>query len=279
MKRALFVIVVAAAGTGCPGKGGNIPAPGKTPSAAEVLTKLAEVRAQRASFSGESVMDYWLGNQRVKGTVLVMGTSQKQVRFNALSPQGGGVIADLACNGNDFTYVDFQNNCQLTGPCNASSIAALLRVQLEPDDFLRLAVGMPPVPPEPRNATGEVTWDAKAGFWRAKLATPEGTQTIAIDAREGRYDVVASELVASDGTSVWSLENTEFDSVADAAGGSQRLPMKTRFKAPARDGAEASDVIVEWKERTLNVVLDPAKFVVTATAGLPPCGASRPATP
>src|SRR5438552_2366144 len=99
MRLALLSCVVLLA-CGCP-RGASYPQPATMRTAQDIIDQLAKTRAARTSFRAESVMDYWLGKDRVKGTVLVMGTSKRQVRFNALSPQGGGVLADMACNGSD----------------------------------------------------------------------------------------------------------------------------------------------------------------------------------
>jgi hypothetical protein len=247
---------------GCPSGGGNFKPPAKLPTAEEVIAKLAATRDARKAFRAESVMDYWLGGQRVKGTVLVMGTSQRQVRFNAISPQED-VLADMACDGQDFALVNMQKNCQLTGPCNKQSIATFLRVELEPEDVLHLALGTVPVPPQ---STGTVKWDSNKGHEIVELTSPEGKQKITIDAREGRSDVLSSELTR-DGKVVWSVENQDFREVKDEAGGTHRLPAKTRFKSPQKD----ADLLVEWKERTVNPTLDPAKFKISIPAGLGTC--------
>ncbi|MBA3818841.1 MAG: DUF4292 domain-containing protein [Deltaproteobacteria bacterium] len=258
----LVMLAVAVLATGCPGKGGY-PQPSRLPSADEVLARLAKTRAGRKAFRAESVMDYWLGKQRVKGTVFVMGTDQRQVRFNAISPQQD-VLADMACDGASFSFVNMQQNCQLAGPCNKQSVATLLRVELEPEDVLHLALGTVPVLEQ---ATGTVTWDASKGYERVKLTSAAGAQTIVIDAREGRSDILSSELVGPDGKTVWSVENTDFEGVKDDAGGTHRLPGKTRFKSPAQQ----ADLLVEWKERVVNPTLDPAKFKVVIPEGLPTC--------
>ena len=79
MKRTALLAGVLVASTGCPGHGGgHYAAPAVTVTVADVIAKLDAQRTSRASFTGESTMDYWLGDQRVKGTVLVMGTSQRQ---------------------------------------------------------------------------------------------------------------------------------------------------------------------------------------------------------
>ena len=258
-------ILVLALLAGCPH--GSYKQPSSMPSAAEVVDRLAKLRAARTAFSADTVMDYWLGKDRVKGEVKVMGTRARQVRFHAISPDES-VLADMGCNGTDFAYVDMRNNCQLIGPCNRQSIASLLRVELEPEDFLALALGTPPVIASP---TGTVTWDASKGYERVKLESAEGTQTIAIDARDGRWDVVASQLTGRDGKVMWSVENTDFAPVKDAAGVEHRLPGKTRFKAPAQE----ADLIVEWKQRIVNPTIDASKFVVPVPEGLPACGQRR----
>ena len=260
----LALLAVLAVTTGCPGsKTVNRPYP--APTAADVVARLAKQRQERTAFTAESTMDYWLGKDRVKGTVLVMGTTGKKVRFNALSPAGGDVLADMACDGTNFAYVDKQNNCQLTGPCDRTSIASLLRVELEPEDFLYLALGTVPV----IEGEGTVAWDASKGHEKVTIKGAAGTQTITIDARDGRFDVVASALVDPAGKTVWSVENADWDTVPDAVKGEHRLPGRTRFKSPQ----ENADLLVEWGDRTVNPTIDPSKFTVAVPEGLPRCGA------
>ncbi len=250
----------------CPGTKGGIKRDYPEPKAADIVSRLEKQHQERSAFTAESTMDYWLGKDRVKGTVLVMGTLGKKVRFNALSPAGGDVLADMACDGTNFAYVDKQNNCQLAGPCDRQSIAALLRVELEPEDFIYLALGTVPIAAK----DGTVTWDAKTGHERVALTGPNGTQTIEVDLRGGRFDVIASDLKDPAGKTAWSVENAEFGNVNDPAGKEYRLPSKTRFKSPN----QSADLLVDWGERTVNPDLsNPAKFQVTIPPGLPPCGA------
>jgi len=200
--------------------------------------------------------------------VLVMGEAGAKVRINALSPAGGDVMADLACDGTNFVYLDYQHNCSLSGPCTRQSIANLLHVELEPDDFLHLALGTVPVVPD---ATGTVTWDAKNGYWRVALTSPQGTQKISIDAREKRWDVVDSELKRSDGGIEWSVENKNFHD-----SGGHRIPGNTHFKSPGTKG----DLIIDWETQEVNPQLDASKFSFAPPAGLATCGQQAPvATP
>lgn len=263
MRFALLSALVLAAG--CPGGSTGTKRPYPEPTAQAIVDRLAKQRTERKAFTAESTMDYWLGKDRVKGTVLVMGTTGKKVRFNALSPAGGDVIADMACDGTNFAYVDKQNNCQLAGPCDRQSIASLLRVELDPDDFIHLALGTVPVSAFTK---GTVTWDPKSGQERVTLTGPSGTQTIVLDVREGRLDVIASDLKSPAGNTMWSVENKDFDAVKDAIQGAHRLPTKTRFKSPQ----ENADLLVDWGDRTVNPTIDDAKFIVQVPAGLPMCG-------
>ncbi len=263
--RAALLLAMALLAAACPGPTRYVrPAGGG--DVAALLAKLEQARTAKIAFRGASVMDYWLGKDRVKGSMLVMGALGAKVRFNALSPAGESVMADLACNGSNFVLVDFQNNCVLTGPCNRNSIGQLLHISLEPDDFFYLALGQTPILP---GATGTATWDANTGQERLELTSPAGSQTIVLDGRDGRWDVLSSELRAPAGQVLWRVENADFSVFEDAAGKPHRLPGKTRLAQPV----QKADLIVEWEERELNIELDASRFELTPPAGLPQCGA------
>ena len=256
-------------GAGCPGGGSTIPRDHPEPTVAQVVERLTKARGVMTSFTAESVMDYWLGSDRAKGDVLVMGTPGARVRLAALSPAGGSTLAELACDGTNFAYIDVSHNCQLSGPCDRQSIATLLHVELDPNDFMPLALGTPPVL---NTSTGTVVWDSANGYERVQLDSGAGKQTLVIDAKGGHFDVIASELTDPSGKMMWSIENTGFTDVADDAHVVHRVPGKTRFKTPDKQ----SDLIVEWKERKLNMPLDASKFQLVIPAGLPRCGGGKP---
>jgi len=257
MRLAAAVLLIA----GCTGSAGvNRPYP--EPTADDIVARLAKKRAELTSFTADSTMDYWLGNQRMKGEVYVMGTPGAKVRFAALSPAGGSTLAEMACDGASFVYVDYQNNCSLTGPCDKTSIAQFFRIELAPDDFFHLAVGTPPVLD---GATGTLTWDASHGYEKLTLKSAAGTQHLTLDMKGNHLDVIDSDLVGADGKTVWSVENADFMEVDG-----HRVPGKTRFKSPD----QKQDLLVEWGSdgRKLNLPLDDAKFALSAPEGLPMCG-------
>jgi hypothetical protein len=241
------------------------------PKVDDIVARLAKARGELTSFRADSTMDYWLGTQRAKGEVLVMGTVGAKVRFAALSPAGGSSMAEMACDGSNFVYIDYQNNCAISGPCDQRSIAQFFHIELAPDDFLHLALGTPPVIDQP---TGDVAWDAGRGLYQVQLAGRDGKQTIGIADRDQRWEVVESALVGPDGTPEWQVKNADFGEAKDAAGVEHRVPGKSRFITPNNQKA---DLTVEWHDdRTINVAIDPQKFTITVPAGLPTCGA-RPA--
>jgi outer membrane lipoprotein-sorting protein len=245
---------------GCPGHT-TVNRPYPEPTVADLISRLQKKQAELTSFTTNSTMDYWLGNQRMKGDVLVMGKPGALVRFAALSPAGGSTILEMACNGSDFVLVDYQNNCTLSGPCDASSIAQFFHISLAPDDFFHLAVGTPPVRD---NATGSLSWDSSHGYEKPMLKSAAGTQKLTLDLKDNHLDVIDSELDGPDGKVVWSVANADFTDV-----GGHRVPGKTRFKSPD----QKQDLLVEWgDQRQLNVDLPPAKFALAAPQGLPMCG-------
>jgi hypothetical protein len=263
MKRALLGAVLVAVACCGPKPGAVNPRPELTVEA--VVAEIAKARGELTSFRGESKMDYWLSGQRAKGDVLAMGKVGKFVRFAALSPAGGSTIAEMACDGTNFVYVDYQNNCALTGPCDAKSVAIFFGIELEPDDFLHLALGTPPI--VGGNPTGTITWDGSAQVHRVALSSSDGAQKLAIDTKPANWDVRTTELAGPDGKVRWSVENRDFRKVTGS--GERRVPEKTRFKSPAQN----QDLLVEWGEEfEVNAQLPTQNFTLQAPAGLPTCG-------
>ena len=261
MKRALLGAALIAAASCGPKGGAQNPRPELTVET--VIAELAKAREAMTSFRGESTMDYWLSGQRAKGDVLVMGKVGKFVRFAALSPAGGSTLAEMACDGANFVYVDYQNNCALTGPCDARSVAIFFGIELDPDDFLHLALGTPPI--VGGNPTGTITWDGDRHAHRVELSASQGTQKLTIDTTH--WDVLDTELVGSDGKQRWSAANTDFHKVAGS--GERRVPGKTRFKSPAQN----QDLLVDWGDQfEVNVDLPSANFTIQVPPGLPRCG-------
>ena len=80
-----------------------------------VATFIAHIVAQgdkaTSYVATENTMDYWIGKERIKTTTHVMGQRTAMIRFNAINPATGSTAADLACDGTNFVFVDYQHNC------------------------------------------------------------------------------------------------------------------------------------------------------------------------
>ena len=231
-----------------------------------VETFLAHIKAQGEKATSyvatENTMDYWIGKERIKTTTHVMGQRGAKIRFNAINPATNDTAADLACDGTNFVFVDYQHNCYLQGVCDANAIASLMRVRLEPDDFLLLAVGSTPIL---QGATGKATWNGSDGTWVIDLRAADAQQTIVLDGndKDGKWEVVRST-VTRGGKVDWKLENKGFETVDGL-----RLPKSSRFEQPG----QKADLVADWGDRKINLELDPTKFAgVQIPPGLKVCG-------
>jgi outer membrane lipoprotein-sorting protein len=250
----------------CPGPHRQAERPYPAPTAESLRSDLAGQRERARSYQAESVMDYWVGGERVRGTVLLMGERGARIRLNALNPTGDNVAADLACDGTDFKLIDYNNNCQLTGPCTRESIAQLLRVELEPDDFLLLVLGQAPVLPDAR---ASLRWEPEGGHEVLTLKAADGRQqTIALRRSDAGWEILSASVRDAGGDVEWTLENKDFETITGPGGAPFRVPQRTRFRQPG----EKADLVVRWKQRTVNPTLDAAKFTMAIPAGLPRCG-------
>jgi hypothetical protein len=272
MLRSRFLLVAAAAAAllalGC---GDPIKQPYAAPDAGAFVTHLRQVGDRAKTYvATENTMDYWLGKQRIKTTMHVMGEKGAKVRFNGINPQTDMTAADLACDGSNFSFQDFEHNCQLSGVCDRQAIAQLLRVSMEPDDFLLLAVGSAPIIPDP---TGKVTWNGKNGTWQVDLTSPSGQkQRLVLDGNDGdggKWEVLESTVWDSAGKVEWKLSNKKMKTVKSEDGVPFRLPTYSKFVQPQ----QKADLVVEWATRKINLPPQPAdKYQVAQVSGLRVCG-------
>lgn len=255
--------VMAAAACGCKPKAVERPYP--APAAETLLARIAAVHEAARSVRAKTVMDYWTGSERVKGTVWLLGERPAKLRFNALSPTGGNVAVDLACDGQNFQYLNYNENCQLGGICDRNSIAQLLRVSFEPDDFLLLSMGTMPLL---QNAAATVSWDASAGLEVLTLKNPAGwVQTIRLRNADGFWEPVEAEVLDAEGKTEWKLRNKDFSTVEGAAGTRFRVPGRSQFLQPKVD----ADLLIRWEERAMNAEIEDDKYVMEIPAGIPEC--------
>jgi hypothetical protein len=250
----------------------SVPRSYAAPTVEQLLAHVRKQGESVRSYKAESKMDYWVGNERVKATVHVMGERGAKVFFKAINPASGSSAADLVCNGQDFVFLNYDRNCQLSGQCDRRAIGQLLRVSMEPDDFLLLAVGSVPLIDQP---TGTVRWDEKRGAEVVELVSRDKgwRQTLVLDGRggTGKWDVLESVVKDAKGQVDWKVQNKGFKALSTSDGRSVRVPQATRFEQPR----QKADLQVRWEERTLNEKLPGPAFEREVPAGLAACGAKR----
>jgi hypothetical protein len=252
MRSRLLALAALALALGC---GDHIKQPYAPPTADAFVQHLRQVGERTKTYvATNNTMDYWLGKQRIKTTMHVMGEKGAKVRFNGINPQTSTTAADLACDGTSFTFLDIEHDCHLTGVCDRQAIAQLLRVSMEPDDFLLLAVGSAPIIPQP---TGTVKWNGDNGTWEVDLRSPSGQkQRLVLDGNDGdggKWEVLESTVWDASGKVDWKLNNKKMKTVKSEDGVAFRLPTYSKFVQPQ----QKADLIVEWATRKINLPPQP----------------------
>ncbi|MBK9073139.1 MAG: DUF4292 domain-containing protein [Myxococcales bacterium] len=268
----LAALVAASLGAGCDKK--RVRRGYEAPTEGEMFTVLQGLQGRAQSFRAETVMDYWLGDDRQKGTVKIMAERGKKMRINALNPAGDSPAMDFACDGTNFQMVDFIKDCQLTGPCDATSVEQFFRIAIEPDAFIDVATGGAPILGEVADATAVSPWDGKQGAERLELTSPTTKQTVWLGGRAHGWAVVRTEVSDAAGKLQWRLDNKDFSKLT---AGSQTfyVPAKSWFRAPS----EKSDLLIQWESRQVNVEIPDDKFTFEIP-DVPMCGtAAGPSTP
>jgi hypothetical protein len=276
MRSRFLLLALAGLAIGC---SGNIKPPYDPPAADVFVQHLRKVGdSARTYVAVNNTMDYWLGKERIKTTMHVMGEKGAKVRFNGINPQTSTTAADLACDGTNFSFQDFQHSCQLSGVCDRQAIAQLLRVSLEPDDFLLLAVGSTPVIADP---VGKVKWNGKNGTWEVDLVSSSSgeKQHLVLDGNDGdggKWEVLESTVRDASGKVEWTLSNKNMKTVKAEDGVAFRLPGKSKFVQPQ----QKADLVVDWSERKINLPPQPAdKYQVQQVQGFDVCGQKKQPAP
>lgn len=223
-----------------------------------------------------SAMEYSSGRGRVKSAVHVVAERGGRIRFYAEKSQANNATVNFACDGANFTLIDYSRECHLVGVCSRSAIAQLLGVGIAPDDFLTLAAGSAPIIPEP---AGTARWDERNGNWIVDLVSPKGSwrQHLVLDGNDGdgaKWEVLSSTVWDSKGRIEWKLENKKFVTTKAKDGAVFGLPLHTRFAQPQRN----TDLVIAWGPRQLNgPPHERSRYTIMIRKGLRRCG-SRAST-
>lgn len=258
MNRAWVVAAVALFApllTGCPKPAVRPYAP---PTADELMTALRARAEHLRTLRATAKVDHMAnGGERVRLKVNLLVARGGKLRIEADSPFGGA-LATLTSDGKNFALLDVRNNRFVAGAANACNVARLIRLAIPPDDIVAVLLGGAPLD----GAVKGVAWNPNNGGREVlTLALPDGgAETIELDARDKRWDVMRAERRDAAGKVLWRVTNDGFKDH-----GGVRLPDVEDVEEPPH-GADA-----EIKFRTVepNLELDEQLFRLAPPAGIP----------
>jgi len=250
---ALVAVVLVA---GCP-KPAVRPYP--PPSADELLAALRGRAEHFKTLRAAAKIDYMAnGGDRAKIKVNLLLARPAKLRIEADSPLGGA-LSTLTSDGTQFSLLDVRSNRFLQGPAKACNVARLARLNIPPDDVVAVLMGGAPLDGKVEG----VTWDPNNGGREVlTLALPDGgRETIQLDAREKRWDVMRAERRDAAGKVLWRVTNEGFK---DRDGG-VRLPDVEDVEEPPH-GADAQ---IKLRSVEPNIDLGDDLFRLTPPQGVP----------
>jgi outer membrane lipoprotein-sorting protein len=240
MKRLAVVVALLPLVAGCP-KPAVRPYP--PPSADELMTALRTRAEHLKTLRMTAKVDHMAnGGERVRIKVNMLLARGGKLRFEADSPLGGA-LATLTSDGTQFSLLDMRSNRFLTGPAKACNVARLIRLSIAPDDVVAVLMGGAPLD----GTVKSVGWDPNHGGREVlTLSLPDGgEETIQLDARDKRWDVMRAERRDAAGKVQWRVTNDNFKDYGDV-----RLPEVEDVEEPPH-GADA-----EIKLRSVEPNLD-----------------------
>lgn len=198
------------------------------------------------------------GGERVRVRVNMLLARGGKLRFEADNPLGGS-LATLTSDGSQFALLDVRNNRFLTGPANACNVARLIRLALPPDDIVAVLMGGAPLGGKVKS----VGWDPDNGGREVlTLSQPDGgEETVKLDARERRWDVMRAERRDAAGKVVWRVTNDGFKDH-----GGFRLPDVSDVEEPPH-GADAE---IKFRSVEPNIGIADDLFRLSPPAGITP---------
>jgi hypothetical protein len=269
MRFVLLVIVLA----GCTHAFG--PRPYREPTAQSVIAYLDGLRSRVSSLKAETRTDAWIGNDRANVEVLILARWGGKLRYMAMNPGRSAMAADLASDGQEICFIDANNDCGGCGPATAENVGQLVRVQMPPDAVVTAMFGGTPL----IDATEVgLTWDAQRGHEILVLEGGGLVQKVVLEGRNHSWDVLMSQVTDDEGKLIWRISHKGFHAVIGQHG-TLRLPGKSHFEQPARNGQPANDVIIDWRKQTLDEDLPDAKFQLAVDPQLRDCGQATPPPP
>jgi hypothetical protein len=235
---------------------------------------------------GESKVDYFGEQGRVRGSTLFVASRPDHVRFDVFSPFGV-TLSTLTSDGSDFALLDVSGKTFWAGPASECNVARFLRVPVPPHALVTLLSGEAPVlVHEPADAT--LGWEA--GSYVIRIQSRHGaSEVVRLEPRPEDWNLewskqrvrVSEVRVVQQGIELYRVELSGFASAhtakprVDPDGIDPDLPpsgpacdMEVPRRVRITSEASAQDVLLVHQELALNPPLVPGLFRQSAPAGV-----------
>jgi hypothetical protein len=192
------------------------------PTADAALGRMKETNACVNGVQGDSKIDHFSPQGRVRGEVFLLAVNPDRVRFDVVA--FGTPVYTLTSDGKRFEMLDVKEKQFLYGPASPCNLARLTQVPLPGHALVSLLRSEAPVlahqPPQ-----ASIAWDA-GGFYRILLqSTHEATEEIHLEVHPKDVDKpwqeqrvrVTQVRVAQRGIDLYAADLSRFESVHTAA--------------------------------------------------------------
>lgn len=161
-----FVLASALALTGCP----RSPPPSRFPTADFAIARMRATLACSRGIRGESKVDYFGEQGRVRGTTLFVLSRPDRVRFDVMSPFGVN-LSTLTSDGTVFGLLDVGGKVFFRGTASECNVGRFLHVPVPPFALVDLITGEAPVLVH-RPEDAAIDWDS--GSYRIRISSRHG---------------------------------------------------------------------------------------------------------
>jgi len=143
------------------------PPPSRFPTADLAISQMRKTLACSRGVRGESKIDYFGEQGRVRGTTLFVVSRPDRVRFDVVSPFGV-TLSVLTSDGTDFSLLDVGQKVFFHGPSSECNVGRFLHVPVPPFALVDLLRGEAPVLV---HDPGAALLDWESGAYRIRIAS------------------------------------------------------------------------------------------------------------
>jgi hypothetical protein len=235
---------------------------------------------------GESQVDYFGEQGRIRVSTLFVASRPDRVRFDVFSPFGV-TLSTLTSDGAEFALLDVSGKTFWAGPASECNVARFLRVPVPPQALVTLLSGEAPVLV---HETGDATLGWESGAYVLRIQSKHGaSERIRLEPRPEDWNIpwsrqrvrVLEVSVVQQGIELYRVELSGFASAhtakprTDPDGIDPDVPPSgpaCDVEVPRRvrivSEASAQDVLLVHRVLTLNPPLVPGIFRQSPPAGV-----------